>query len=52
MERTLKVILVGDAGVGKTSFVQRYVDQSFLKDYKATIGGKLNTFYTSVMLLM
>jgi small GTP-binding protein len=33
----LKVILLGDSGVGKTSIIGRYIDSSFKDDYKATI---------------
>jgi Ras-related protein Rab-34 len=32
------VIVIGDTAVGKTCLVQRYVSNSFSKDYKATIG--------------
>ena len=35
---SLKVIAVGDAAVGKTSIVGRYVTGSFTASYKATIG--------------
>ncbi|GFU55289.1 ras-related protein Rab-7L1, partial [Nephila pilipes] len=38
VERLFKVIIVGDATVGKTSFVQRYVNDIFRKDYKGTVG--------------
>jgi len=34
----LKVVLLGDSGVGKTSIVNQYVYQSFGLKYKATIG--------------
>ncbi|MFX1512320.1 MAG: Rab family GTPase [Promethearchaeota archaeon] len=34
----LKVVMLGDAAVGKTSLVSRYVHKSFIGKYKATIG--------------
>jgi small GTP-binding protein len=33
-----KVILVGDPAVGKTSLINRFVTNTFIRDYKATIG--------------
>ena len=33
-----KIILVGDAGVGKTSLMMRFVDKRFVHDITATIG--------------
>ncbi|CAG5136800.1 unnamed protein product [Candidula unifasciata] len=38
MEVLFKVIIIGDPTVGKTSFVQRYVNDSYRRDYKMTIG--------------
>ncbi|MFX0116270.1 MAG: GTP-binding protein [Candidatus Hodarchaeota archaeon] len=35
---TLKLILVGDGGVGKTSLIHQWVHSSFKHDYKITIG--------------
>ncbi|KAM9409257.1 ras-related protein rab7 [Pholidichthys leucotaenia] len=35
---TLKIILIGDSGVGKSSFVNRYVNHRFTSMYRATIG--------------
>ncbi|XP_069141824.1 ras-related protein Rab-7L1-like [Argopecten irradians] len=37
-EILFKVIIIGDPTVGKTSFVQRYVNDSYRRDYKMTIG--------------
>ncbi|XP_029381715.1 ras-related protein Rab-38 [Echeneis naucrates] len=37
-ERLLKVLVVGDLGVGKTSIIKRYVHQVFSQHYRATIG--------------
>ncbi|XP_056107470.1 ras-related protein Rab-7a isoform X5 [Rhinichthys klamathensis goyatoka] len=34
----LKVILIGNSGVGKSSFMTRFVDHRFTKLYRATIG--------------
>jgi len=34
----LKVIILGDSGVGKTSLMNQYVNRRFSNQYKATIG--------------
>lgn len=34
----LKIIVLGDSGVGKTSLMNRYVDERFSTEWKATIG--------------
>eukprot|EP00126_Sphaerothecum_destruens_P000085 Sdes_comp10104_c0_seq1m1708 len=34
----LKVIILGDSGVGKTSLMSRFVNDRFTSQYKATIG--------------
>eukprot|EP00817_Percolomonadidae_sp_ATCC50343_P004196 CAMPEP_0117426286 /NCGR_PEP_ID=MMETSP0758-20121206/6446_1 /TAXON_ID=63605 /ORGANISM="Percolomonas cosmopolitus, Strain AE-1 (ATCC 50343)" /LENGTH=209 /DNA_ID=CAMNT_0005211395 /DNA_START=6 /DNA_END=635 /DNA_ORIENTATION=+ len=39
----LKVIILGDSGVGKTSLLQRYVNKKFSEQYKATIGADFLT---------
>lgn len=35
---TLKYLVVGDSGVGKTSLLVRYCEDSFHSDYLSTIG--------------
>ncbi len=35
----LKVLIIGDPCVGKTSYVQRYINGTFHRNYKGTIGG-------------
>jgi Ras-related protein Rab-7L1 len=37
-EKLFKVIIIGDPTVGKTSFVRRYVQNSYKRDYKGTVG--------------
>jgi len=39
----LKVIILGDSGVGKTSLMNRYVSDKFSQQYKATIGADFLT---------
>ncbi|XP_072942832.1 ras-related protein Rab-23 [Epargyreus clarus] len=38
LETALKVVIVGDGGVGKSSMIQRYCRGTFTRDYKKTIG--------------
>ncbi|KAI9801538.1 MAG: Rab GTPase ypt7 [Sarcosagium campestre] len=39
----LKVIILGDSGVGKTSLMNQYVTKKFSASYKATIGADFQT---------
>ncbi|KAJ3695022.1 hypothetical protein LUZ60_000399 [Juncus effusus] len=39
----LKVIVLGDSGVGKTSLMNQYVNNKFSQQYKATIGADFLT---------
>lgn len=38
LEVAIKVVVVGNGAVGKSSLIQRYCKGSFTKDYKKTIG--------------
>lgn len=38
LEVAIKVVVVGNGAVGKSSLIQRYCKDSFTKDYKKTIG--------------
>ena len=37
-ENNAKIIIIGDANVGKTCFIRRYVENKFFEVYSATIG--------------
>lgn len=43
-EFLVKVVLLGDSGVGKTSIMRRFVDNSYSDDFKPTIGAILELF--------
>lgn len=38
LEKTIKVLIIGNGAVGKSSMIQRYCKGIFTKDYKKTIG--------------
>ena len=42
IDKTFKVILVGDSKVGKTSIIRRYTDNSFTTQTLSTIGSDFN----------
>ena len=44
----LKVIILGDSGVGKTSLMNQYVNKKFNTQYKATIGADFLTKEVSI----
>ena len=40
---SFKVVLVGESGVGKTSIITQFVDQTFQEDQQSTTGGTFST---------
>ena len=42
-EEPLKIVLIGESGVGKTSIIYQFIDKNFLYDQQATIGGTFAT---------
>eukprot|EP01096_Ripella_sp_DP13-Kostka_P004526 TRINITY_DN16859_c0_g1_i1.p1 TRINITY_DN16859_c0_g1~~TRINITY_DN16859_c0_g1_i1.p1 ORF type:complete len:244 (+),score=129.21 TRINITY_DN16859_c0_g1_i1:102-734(+) len=48
-QRNFKLVLVGDGGVGKTTFVKRHITGEFEKQYIATIGVEVRSlpFHTN-----
>jgi hypothetical protein len=47
----LKIIILGDSGVGKTSLMNQYVNKKFSNQYKATIGADFLTKEVRFLLL-
>ena len=40
----IKVTVIGDGGVGKTSLIQRFIHGTFQKDYLKTIGAQISNY--------
>ena len=47
-----KIVMVGDFGVGKTSLVKRFVDNSFSEEYLSTIGVSISKKNLNESILM
>ena len=41
--KALKIVVLGDTGVGKTTLINRYVNDEFRADFKATIGADFSS---------
>lgn len=44
--KSLKIILIGDGGTGKTSLINRFINKTFSSIYKTTIGVDISPFNT------
>ena len=56
-EFVFKIVIIGDAAVGKTSLINQFVESSFSEDYKPTLGANIvrkdvNLNNTKVRLIM
>ena len=40
-EFVFKIVVLGDAAVGKTSLINQYIERSFEEDYKPTLGANI-----------
>lgn len=40
-EFVFKIVVLGDAAVGKTSLINQYIEESFNEDYKPTLGANI-----------
>jgi small GTP-binding protein len=46
-DKILKIALVGDSKVGKTSFLKKFLDNKFSDDYNSTVGSETKNFCCS-----
>ncbi len=38
VEEALKILVIGDSGVGKSTFISMYCDDTFISVFKQTVG--------------
>lgn len=43
-KRTFNILLVGDAGVGKSSYIKKLLTNEFINEYSPTIGCEIYNF--------
>jgi len=43
MQKTCKLLVLGDSGVGKTSLIHSFVSEEFRSDFKATLGADMSS---------
>lgn len=48
----IKLILIGDSGVGKTCFLLRFADDNFTSSHISTIGKQLNEFNCLILIII
>lgn len=44
MEDSKKIVLIGDGGVGKTTFIKQVINNAFEKRYLSTLGCEVSTY--------
>jgi Ras-related protein Rab-7A len=47
-ENSIKIVVVGETGVGKTAIIQRFTDSNFTEDFKATVGADFSSHWVDV----
>ena len=47
-EYIFKIVLIGDSDVGKSNLMQRYLNNSFVENSKATVGVELGSKVLSI----
>lgn len=47
-ENSIKIVVVGETGVGKTAIIQRFTDSNFTEDFKATVGADFSSHWVEV----
>lgn len=47
-ENSIKIVVVGETGVGKTAIIQRFTDGNFTEDFKATVGADFSSHWVDV----